>query len=81
LAINPYVLYKALPQVKRYTQEELVRAMGLLLECNRRLVSGSTDGSLVLQQALVRIVQTPDNMTGEATGRSRNTVSDVFPAQ
>jgi DNA polymerase III subunit delta len=80
LAINPYVLYKALPQVKRYTQEELVKAMGLLLECNRRLVSGSADESLVLQQALVRIVQTTDITTGETTGRSRNTVSQVSPA-
>jgi DNA polymerase III subunit delta len=72
LAINPYVLYKALPQVKRYTQEELVKAMGLLLDCNRRLVSGSTDESLVLQQALVRIVQTTDGETGETTGRLRS---------
>ena len=56
LAINPYVLYKALPQVKRYTQAELVRAMDLLLQCNQRLVSSSLDESLVLQQTLVQIV-------------------------
>ena len=71
LATNPYVLYKALPQVKRYSQEELVRAMALLLECNRRLVSGSSDESLVLQQALVRIVQSSEGVTAEAA-RSRN---------
>jgi len=81
LAINPYVLYKALPQVKRYTQEELVQAMGLLLECNQRLVSSGADESLVLQQALVRIVQTTENATAEPTGRARSTVSQVFPAQ
>jgi DNA polymerase III delta subunit len=57
LAINPYVLYKALPQVKQYEQTELVRAMDLLLQCNRRLVSSALDESLVLQQALVQIVQ------------------------
>jgi DNA polymerase III delta subunit len=57
LAINPYVLYKALPQVKQYEQAELVRAMDLLLQCNRRLVSSALDESLVLQQALVQIVQ------------------------
>jgi DNA polymerase-3 subunit delta len=57
LAINPYVLYKALPQVKQYDQGELVRAMDLLLQCNRRLVSSGLDESLVLQQALVQIVQ------------------------
>lgn len=56
LAINPYVLFKALPQVKRYTQDELVRAMELLLKCNLRLVSSSLDESLVLQQTLVQIV-------------------------
>ena len=81
LAINPYVLYKALPQVKRYTQEELVQAMGLLLECNQRLVSSGADESLVLQQALVRIVQTTENTTGEPTGRARSTVSQVSLAQ
>jgi DNA polymerase III subunit delta len=56
LALNPYVLYKALPQAKKYTQEELIRAMDLLLRCNRRLVSSSLDDALVLQQALVQIV-------------------------
>jgi len=55
-SLNPYVLYKALPQVKRYTPDELVRAMDLLLECNRRLVSSGLDEALVLQQTLVQIV-------------------------
>jgi DNA polymerase-3 subunit delta len=54
-ALNPYVLYKALPQVKRYTEAELVRAMDLLLQCNRRLVSSGLDDTLVLQQTLVQI--------------------------
>jgi DNA polymerase-3 subunit delta len=57
LAINPYVLYKALPQVKRYSQAELIRAMDLLFQCNHRLVSSSLDESLVLQQTLVQIVE------------------------
>src|SRR5215475_10581992 len=56
LAINPYVLYKALPQAKRYSQAELIRAMELLIKCNHRLVSSSLDESLVLQQTLVQIV-------------------------
>jgi DNA polymerase-3 subunit delta len=56
-AINPYVLYKALPQVKRYSQAELIRAMDLLFQCNHRLVSSSLDESLVLQQTLVQIVE------------------------
>jgi len=58
LALNPYVLYKALPQVKKYSQSELVRAMDLLLRCNRRLVGSGLDEALVLQQALAQIVAT-----------------------
>jgi DNA polymerase-3 subunit delta len=56
LAMNPYVLYKALPQVKKYSQSELIRAMDLLLRCNQRLVGSGLDEALVLQQALVQIV-------------------------
>jgi len=56
LALNPYVLYKALPQVKKYSQSELIRAMELLLRCNQRLVGSGLDEALVLQQALVQIV-------------------------
>ena len=59
LALNPYVLYKALPQAKKYTQNELVRAMDLLLRCNQRLVSSGLDGTLVLQEMLVQIVTPP----------------------
>ena len=62
LALNPYVLYKALPQAKKYTEAELVRAMELLLECNRRLVSSNLDESLVLQQTLVQIVAGSDSV-------------------
>ena len=57
LAMHPFVLQKALPQVRSYTSAELVQAMGLLLECNRRLVSSGLDERLVLQQTLIRIVR------------------------
>src|SRR5258708_5457423 len=60
LSLNPYVLFKALPQVKHYTEAELVRAMDLLLRCNQQLVSSSLDESLVLQQTLVQIVGSPE---------------------
>jgi DNA polymerase III subunit delta len=67
LALNPYVLFKALPQAKRYSEAELVRAMDLLLQCNRRLVSSGLEESLVLQQTLVQIVsQAP----GDASSRA-----------
>ena len=58
LALNPYVLYKALPQVKKYSLDELVNAMDLLLRCNQRLVGSGLDEALVLQQTLVQIVAT-----------------------
>jgi DNA polymerase III subunit delta len=59
LAINPFVLFKALGQASNYTQAELIAAMDLLLDCNRQLISRSLDPALVLQQALVRIVSRP----------------------
>ena len=56
LAMNPYVLFKALPQVKKYSAGELIRAMDLLLRCNQRLVTSGIDEALVLQQALAQNV-------------------------
>lgn len=55
LALNPYVLFRALPQAKKYSREELVRAMDLLLRCNRQMVSSGLDKSLALQQIVVEI--------------------------
>ncbi len=66
LALNPYVLYKALPQVRRYSQAELVRAMDLLFQCNQRLVSSGLDEALVLQQALVQIAGNPETRAAAA---------------
>jgi DNA polymerase III subunit delta len=45
-----------LPQAQRYSSEELVLAMGVLLDCNQRLIFSNLDAALVLQQALVQIV-------------------------
>jgi DNA polymerase III subunit delta len=57
LAMNPYMLYKALPHAKRYSTDELIRAMELLLDCNQKLIFSSLDEALVLQQTLVQIVR------------------------
>ena len=56
LAMNPYVLFKVMPQARRYSTAELIRAMELLLQCNQRLVLSGLDETLVLQQTLVQIV-------------------------
>jgi DNA polymerase-3 subunit delta len=66
LSLNPYVLFKALPQSRRYSQPELVQAMELLLKCNQRLISSSLDEDLILQQTLVQIMEQPKNKPGLA---------------
>jgi DNA polymerase III subunit delta len=55
LSLNPYVLFRALPQAKKYSREELVRAMDLLLRCNRRLVTSGLDKAFMLQQIILEI--------------------------
>jgi DNA polymerase III subunit delta len=56
LTMNPYILFKALPQAACYESNELVRAMEVLLECNQHLVLSGLDEALILQRALVQIV-------------------------
>ena len=56
LLMHPWMLHCALVQSKKYSRAELIRAMGILLDGNRRLVSSGLDEALVLQQALVQIV-------------------------
>jgi DNA polymerase III subunit delta len=59
LGLNTYVLFKALPQTSRYTQDELIRAMELLLHCNQQLTSSRLERGLLLQQTLIQIVGSP----------------------
>ncbi|MDB6112560.1 MAG: polymerase delta, partial [Pedosphaera sp.] len=66
LALNAYVLFKALPQARRYSQKELIQAMDLLLRCNQRLISSSLDEALILQQTLVQIASQPPAGAGKA---------------
>jgi DNA polymerase-3 subunit delta len=68
-ALHPFAAHKALLQCGNYTSDELVRAMGLLLECNQRLVTRSLDNTLVLQQTLVEIVK-GDSERLPASGRA-----------
>lgn len=59
LGVNAYVLFKAMPQARNYSMNELVRAMELLLEGNRRLVGSGLEERMVLQQTLVEIISRP----------------------
>jgi DNA polymerase-3 subunit delta len=56
-AMHPFMFFNAFKQCRNYTSAELVRAMELLLDCNRRLVGSSTDPALVLQHTLAQIAR------------------------
>ncbi len=56
LKMHPFQIYKALGQAAAFGSDELARALGLLLDCNRQLVLSSLDEVLVLQRALVGIL-------------------------
>lgn len=56
LSLNPYVLFRAADQARNWTRDELIRALELLLTCNRRLVSSSLDNAFILQQTLAQIL-------------------------
>ncbi len=59
--MNPYVLFKALPQIRQYSLAELIRAMDLLLQCNQQLIFSNQDEAMVLQRTLVQIVGGADD--------------------
>lgn len=52
---NAWRLYRCALAAKNFSTTELIRAMDLLLEANRRLVSTQLDECLVLEQAIVKI--------------------------
>lgn len=56
LANHPWALFNGVRQSRHFSERELVRAMELLLECNRRLVGSGLDEAMVLQQTLVEIL-------------------------
>lgn len=56
LASHPFVLFQAMRQAGNYRIEELVDAMEILLDANRKLVGSDLDEAMVLQQAAIEIV-------------------------
>ncbi len=54
---SPWRLYKCALAARNFTTTELIRAMELLLDANRRLVSTQLDDQLVLEEALTKIVR------------------------
>lgn len=56
---SPYPFYRATLQCRNYEPHELVRAMELLLDANRRLVGSEADEARILQELLVQIIGRP----------------------
>ena len=59
LRINPYVLFRALPQSNSYQMEELVSAMHQLFSCQPAPRLSPMSYDQILQQALVSIMARP----------------------
>lgn len=60
LRLNPYVLFRALPQSSNYHIQELVGAMNTLYTANLQLISSSMGDAQVLQQSIVTIISKPE---------------------
>ncbi len=56
LRLNPYVLFRAMPQASNYAMNELVQAMETLYDANMKLISSALDDGQVLQQSIVSII-------------------------
>ena len=52
---NAWRLYRCALAAKNFSTAELIRAMDLLLEANRQLVSTQLDDRLVLEEAIAKI--------------------------
>lgn len=66
---SPYPFYRAVQQCRNYELPELVRAMELLLEANRRLVGSDADEARILQELLVQIIGRAPGRGGGVTSR------------
>lgn len=69
LAMNPWMLFLSYKNVDRFTSVELVRAMELLLQANERLVTTGGDEALILQDTLLKIVQSDASLPRAAAAR------------
>lgn len=66
---HPFAVYKALVHSDNYTFEELGEAMGILLEADIRLKTGTQDAGLVMEDALLRICGTSANPSTSPASR------------
>jgi DNA polymerase-3 subunit delta len=54
---HPFVVFKSAQQAQSFSLVELQRAMELLLDANKRLVSSSIDAKIVLEQTIIALIQ------------------------
>ena len=50
---HPFMVSKCIPQARQYTQQELINAMTLLLECNYKLVYTNTSSEIAIQHTVI----------------------------
>lgn len=53
---HPFVIFKAIEEVGRYREAELIRILEALLEANQKMVFVSTDPTSVLRECVIKIV-------------------------
>lgn len=53
---NPFVIFRALSQVRHYHQGELIASLSLLMDCNQRLVSVSDNRASMLRDCIISII-------------------------
>lgn len=66
---HPFAVYKTLVHSDNYTFEKLGEAMGILLEADIRLKTGTQDAGLVMEDALLRICGTSANPSTSPASR------------
>jgi DNA polymerase-3 subunit delta len=64
---SPWRLYRCAVATKNFSTTELVRALELILEANRQLVSTQLDERLLLEQAMVKIAGNRGNIAQPQT--------------
>jgi len=54
---NPWAVKLCIPHAMKYSEDELIRAMEILMDCYKKLVYSGGDPHLALQQAVMAIVK------------------------
>jgi len=72
---NAWRLYRCAAAAQKFSTAELIRAMELLLEANRQLVSTQLDEKLILQETLAKIARKPARQAALGEHRPTSPIS------